>query len=88
MCWLAISPPLKGEGTKSAEGCPRRWCKPAASQSVLLVAAEDPQCLFIVRRINKLGFKAARRSMREADRRRVPRRVQRKVQNYLTFGLK
>ena len=37
MCWLAISPPLKGEGTKSAEGCPRRWCKPAASPSVVVV---------------------------------------------------
>ena len=31
MCWLAISPPLKGEDTKPAEGCPRRWCKPAVS---------------------------------------------------------
>ena len=37
MCWLAISPPLKGEGTKSAEGCPRRCCKPAASPSVVVV---------------------------------------------------
>ena len=25
MCWLAISPPLKGEDTKFAEGCPGRW---------------------------------------------------------------
>eukprot|EP00445_Apocalathium_hangoei_P055961 CAMPEP_0204049922 /NCGR_PEP_ID=MMETSP0360-20130528/119324_1 /ASSEMBLY_ACC=CAM_ASM_000342 /TAXON_ID=268821 /ORGANISM="Scrippsiella Hangoei, Strain SHTV-5" /LENGTH=75 /DNA_ID=CAMNT_0050996845 /DNA_START=18 /DNA_END=242 /DNA_ORIENTATION=+ len=31
------------------------------SMSLQMLSNEDPACLFIVRRINKLGFKAARK---------------------------
>lgn len=48
-----------GEAAGEKQRLPTRKAQ-TLSTSLQLLSAEDPDCLFIVRRINKLGFKAAR----------------------------
>jgi hypothetical protein len=48
-----------GERSKTALGASARRVQ-TLSTSLQLLSNEDPDCLFIVRRINKLGFKAVR----------------------------
>jgi len=62
----AIEPSPKAPGSPNAKGSQLSLSASAArkvqtlSTSLQLLSAEDPDCLFIVRRINKLGFKAVR----------------------------
>jgi hypothetical protein len=55
---LTVTPPTSESGGGNANG--RRRTPQTLSTSLQILEEEDPECLLIVRRISKLGFKATR----------------------------
>jgi len=58
-----LGPPAGSDAQKPRGSRPQAQAE-TLSTSLQLLAGEDPECLFVVRRISKLGFKAGRRLKR------------------------